>query len=66
MMKVQLRQLQEIIDADSKRRTGKVVPFTRTHSITQQPLVIDGPFTESKESCAHVAIIARCIVQARR
>jgi hypothetical protein len=42
------------------------VRLTRTKSIAHQPLVLDGPFTESKEGCAHVAIIARCIVEARR
>ena len=66
MMKVQLRHLREIIEADSKQPTGNVVRLTRTKSIAHQPLVLDGPFTESKEGCAHVAIIARCIVEARR
>ena len=56
----------KVIDTDPKRLSGQVVQFTRAKLIGQDPIVTDGPFTESKESCSHVAIISRCIMQARK
>ena len=66
MMKVQLMQLSKVIDAGPKERGGQVIQFTRMRRTAQAPFVTDGPFTESKESCSHVAILSRCIVDARR
>ncbi|HVF16729.1 MAG TPA: hypothetical protein VNA21_07445 [Steroidobacteraceae bacterium] len=65
-MKVHLLQLSKVIDKDPKQRGGQVVQFTRAKLIAQVPIITDGPFTESKESCSHVAILSRCLVQARR
>jgi hypothetical protein len=68
MMKVQLLQLSKVIDTSPMQRGGQVIQFTRMKPIAQAqaPIVTDGPFTESKESCSHVAILSRCIVAARR
>jgi hypothetical protein len=66
MMKVQLLQLSKVIDVSPKERGGQVLQFTRMKRRAQEPIVTDGPFTESKESCSHVAILSRCIVNARR
>jgi hypothetical protein len=68
MMKVQLLQLSKVIDVGPKERGGQVIQFTRMklRAQAQAPIVTDGPFTESKESCAHVALLSRCIVDARR
>ena len=39
-------------------RTGPV-PDSNLVTRVAECFVLDGPFTESKESCAHVAILAR-------
>jgi hypothetical protein len=58
MMKVHSVLLSQAVE-DSDRG-GKVQPLVRTRRERRagQLVVLDGPFTESKESCLHVAILA--------
>lgn len=59
MRKVQssalIASLPKYIDDPNRR----VVPLGRSRSSTRESFVMDGPFTESKESCMHVALLAR-------
>jgi hypothetical protein len=57
-MKVHSVLLSQAVE-DSDRR-GKVQPLVRSRGErrARQLVVLDGPFTESKESCLHVAILA--------
>jgi len=58
-MKVQSSRLLEALASDPHRSGAQLVPFIRSKRVPQEMLVIDGPFTESKESCSHVALLAR-------
>lgn len=58
MKKVHSLVWSQVIDVE---RRGAVQPIVRTgpNRDPAEVFVLDGPFTESKESCIHVAILAR-------
>lgn len=59
-MKVQSMLLLKALEDDQfKNNRVRVVPISRARSSYREPLVLDGPFAESKEGCSHVAILAR-------
>jgi hypothetical protein len=57
MAKVHASQLFKAIH-DTPTGT-RLVTFRRVRRFVQEPLVIDGPFAESKESCSHVVLLTR-------
>jgi hypothetical protein len=59
MMKVHSSRLIEALANDRNKSCSQLVSMIRGRRAAQEPLIIDGPFAESKESCSHVIILAR-------
>jgi hypothetical protein len=60
-VKVQSFQVFEMLDEVEHEAGSRVVPMFARRSRAREPLVIDGPFAETKESCSHVALLAKRI-----
>jgi hypothetical protein len=60
-VKVQSFQVFEMLDECEYEAGSRLVPMFARRSRAREPLVIDGPFAETKESCSYVALLAQRI-----
>ena len=58
-MKVQSFRRFETLEGELSKAEAQVIPLFASKRRGRESLIIDGPFAETKESCSHVAILAR-------
>jgi hypothetical protein len=65
-MKVHSVLLAQCVESTGRNTNVRRLVPTHPRSMVRERVVLDGPFTESKESCLHVAILARLLKPAAR